>query len=217
MPELVPKTNHYCFTNRFGKKYFIRQIRGRNSKRFVATISPSKALVRIPDGYEVREGINGHISVCRLRPRSISIQEEHLVRTTLLKIRSNAYQATIRDRAITIFASANDWKTYTETLDAEFSEGFAAAIEETLSRKYGRELANLFRVRRKERDGVKKPLRYYPLLQFELADPNSREFKVKRIYFTGDQDWLVLETLPLSTAILRYIPHLGRNSFFDLL
>jgi len=217
MPERSPSSHSCCFTNRFGKTYFIRKKHGRAPREYVATTSPHKALKKIPSGYEVREGINGHISICRIRPRHISIEEEQLVKAALSNVRPHAHRALVRDRAITIFASALDWKTYAETLDAEFATGFAAAVEETLARKFGRELANMFRAKRQARDSGEMPRRYYPLLQFELADPSSRMFKVKRIYFSGEKDWLALETLSLPGALMKYLPHLGRDSFFSLL
>ena len=205
------------YVNRLGQDYYVRQSCGAGTVRYVASRTRLGALARLPAGYEVCEGINGQVSVRRARPRQVAVAEERLVASVLLQTRPHGYKAAVMDKAITIFASALDRKTFSGSLDAEFAEGFAAALEETLARKYGRELADLFRVRRQARDGSGGHLRYYPLLQFELSDRRRRLFKVKRIYFTGDQDWLLLETLSLSAALMKYLPHLGKDSFFDLL
>ena len=205
------------YVNRLGQNYYARQSSSAGTVRYVAARTPLGALTRLPAGYEICEDINGRVSIRRIRPRQVAVAEERLVVSVLFQTRPHGYKAAVRDNAITIFASALDRKTYSGSLDAEFAEGFAAALEETLARKYGRELADLFRVRRQARDGSGGHLRYYPLLQFELADRRRRLFKVKRIYFTGDQDWLLLETLSLSAALMKYLPHLGKDSFFDLL
>ena len=128
-----------------------------------------------------------------------------------------SYRAVAKGASITDFASAHDSESYADSLDAEFADGFSSALEEILSRKYGNELVDLFRARRGERDAKKKAPQFYPLLRFQLASKTNRAFRVPRIYFTGDQDWLTLGTLALPTAVMKYIPHLGRNSFFDLL
>ena len=133
------------------------------------------------------------------------------------RLRPNGYISKAAGPAITIHASAHDAKCFAESLDAEFSAGFAAALEDVFERKYGRELADYFRAARRRRDGKKKRPRYYPLLRFELHDPGKRLFQVKRIAFTGDEEWCPLEKLTLPAAILRFLPHLGRDSFFDLL
>lgn len=153
------------------------------------------------------------------RPNVLSVTEREagLVSSALKRLRPSAYICKVRGRAITIHASAHDGKCFSESLDAEFSAGFASALEEIFERRYGRELADYFRAERLRRNGKRKPVRYYPLLRFELYDPKKRIFQVKRIYFSGDQEWLALETMPLSAAVMKYVPHLGRDSFFSLL
>ena len=179
--------------------------------------APERALDRLPHGYEVREGLSGRVTIGLTRPRQIHEIEESLVRDALQRLRPNAYACEVRGKSITIYASAHDGKCFAESLDAEFSAGFAAALEEILERKFGKELADYFRAERMRRDGDPKPRRFYPLLRFELVDERRRAFQVKRIYFSGDQDWLALERLPLTAAVLKYVPHLGRESFFGLL
>ena len=40
---------------------------------------------------------------------------------------------------------------------------------------------------------------------------------LKNLRPSGDSSWIRLETLPLSAAAMKYLPHLGRDSFFDLI
>ena len=113
------------------------------------------------------------------------------------------------------YASAQDRKCFTESLDAEFADGFADALTDALAKKYPPELVAMFRARRRRHD-AKRP-RFFPLLQFVVTDRTKRLFAVERVCFTGQSDWIRLETLPLSAAVMKYLPHLGRDSFFDLM
>jgi len=208
----------YCHKNRHGEVYYvdIRRPTGER-KRYVMVKDRARAMDALPDGYEVRESINGHVSIGRRRARHIREAEESLVRAALRRIRPFAYELEVGRKSLTIFASSQDWKCFSESVDAEFSAGFAAALEEMFERRYGRELADLFRARRLRRDGHSRRPRFYPLLRFELVDRTRRIFRVRRICFTGDSDWLDLQDLPLPAAVMRYVPHLGRDSFFNLM
>jgi hypothetical protein len=114
-----------------------------------------------------------------------------------------------------VYASALDRKCFAESLDAEFANGFADALTKTLAGRYSPDLVALFRARRKDK-GAKRP-RFYPLLRLVIADKDERLFAVERVCFTGDSGWMRLEVLPLSAAMMKYLPHLGRDSFFDLI
>ena len=130
-------------------------------------------------------------------------------------LRPFAYLLDIDGKTATVYASAEDRKCFLESLDAEFAEGFAEALHKALAKRYSPELVDIFRARRKERN-ARRP-RYYPLLRFVLVDARERRFSVERVCFSGQSDWIRLEVLPLSAAVMKYLPHLGRDSFFDLI
>ena len=174
-------------------------------------------LERLPADFEVRENTNGQVSVRRRRIAQITPAEAQLALNTISRLRPNGYRVHIGDRCITILASAQDHKSFSSSVDAEFADGFAAALEEMFARRYGPQLAAMFRAKRLAHAGLAKNPRFYPLLRFQLADKMRRIFWVARIYFSGDQDWLQLEKLSLPAALMKYAPHLGRDSFFDLL
>jgi len=174
------------------------------------------SLAAVPAGHEIHEDVNGKVSVVLSRRRAITDFEAESVHASLKKLRGSCYKSDVRGRNITIYASSGDCRSHATMLDADFTEGFAAALESLFSRKYGEDLAKLFRERRKAKEGSSRDV-YYPLLRFALTNKRLRKFAVQRIYFTGDSDWLRLEEMSLPSAIMKYLPHLGKNSFFDLL
>ncbi|MBM4018926.1 MAG: hypothetical protein FJ288_11455 [Planctomycetes bacterium] len=182
---------------------------------YVMRKRPDGAIAALPEAYEVRENVYGQVSVRRRRPKLFTEAEEHMLASQLRRMRPFAHRLDIVGRTATVYASAMDRKCFAESLDAEFANGFADALTKTLAGRYSPDLVALFRARRKEK-GARRP-RFYPLLRFVIEDKNERLFAVERVCFTGDSGWLRLEVLPLSAAMLKYLPHLGKDSFFDLM
>lgn len=204
------------YTNCHGESYYLHAIR-RETGRIIHVMRKKAdgALPHMPDGYEVRESVQGRLSVRRVRPRSLTEAEEFLLAGQVKRLRPFAYKLDIDGPAATVYASALDRKCFTESLDAEFANGFADALTKALAGRYSPDLVAMFRARRKEKDA--KRSRFYPLLRFVVSDKDKRLFAVERVCFTGDSAWARLEVLPLTAAMLKYLPHLGRDSFFDLI
>lgn len=206
----------FSYISACGDMYYLHAVRPDDGRTvYVMRKSPEGAILALPEGYEVRENVCGQVSVRRRRPRLFAEAEEHLLSTHLKRLRPFAYRLDIEGRTATIYASAMDRKCFTESLDAEFADGFADALTKTLAGRYSSELVAMFRARRQEK-GARRP-RFYPLLRFVIQDKNQRLFAVERVCFTGDSAWLRLDVLPLSAAMMKYLPHLGRDSFFDLI
>lgn len=205
----------FSYTNKHGQTHYLHVMRGAEGRTsYVMRTRPPGAATDLPKGFEVRENVHGRVSVRRRRTRQFSKLEEQLLRRALERYRPFAYELDIEGPAATVYASAEDRKCFLESLDAEFAEGFAEALTKALAKRYSPELVEMFRARRKEQN-AKRP-RYYPLLRFVIADKRDRLFAVERVCFSGESSWIRLEVLPLSAALMKYLPHLGRDSFFDL-
>ena len=64
---------------------------------------------------------------------------------------------------------------------------------------------------------LEKFIVYEPFFKFELDDPNTRLFSVSRMcYMTIDGEWMYLESGNLETLAKKYLPHVGKESFFEL-
>ena len=206
----------FSYTNKYGRTYYLHVVRRDKGPAVCAMRTHADGAESVmPEGYEVRENVHGHVSVWRERRRQFARLEEQLLYSALERLRPFAYAMDIEGAAATVYASAEDRKCFLESLDAEFADGFADALTKALAKRYSPELVEMFRARRKEQK-AKRP-RYYPLLRFVLADRRQRRFAVERVCFSGESTWIRLEVLPLSAAVMKYLPHLGRDSFFDLI
>ncbi len=206
----------FAYTNGYGDTYYLHVLRrGKGRTVYVMRKRAAGAVSALPTGYEVRENVHGQVSVRRKSRRFFTEAEEHLLTSQIKRLRPFAYRLDITGRTATVYASALDRKCFAESLDAEFADGFADALTKALAERYSPDLVALFRARRKDKN-AKRP-RFYPLLRLALVDEDTRRFAVERVCFTGDSGWMRLEVLPLATAMLRYLPHLGKDSFFDLI
>jgi hypothetical protein len=205
----------FSFTNRDGVTYYVHALQMARGTLYVARRAAPGAVPRLPAGFEVRENVHGQVSVRRTRKRQITSLEEQVLRGAMVRFRPFAYVMDIDGRTATIFVSAEDRKCFLGSLDAEFAGGFADALTKTLAKRYSPELVEMFRAKRRHQ-AARQP-RYYPLLRFVIADRRRRLFAVERVCFTGESSWVRLEVMPLSSALTKYLPHLGRDSFFSLI
>ncbi|MBS3821605.1 MAG: hypothetical protein KGY81_07575 [Phycisphaerae bacterium] len=206
----------FSYTNKYGRTYYLHIARGSDGRmRHVMRLNGEAAASELPPGFEVRENVHGQVSVRRQRKRWFRPLERQLLRTAMQRFRPFAYALDIEGKTATVYASAEDRKCFLGSLDAEFAHGFADALTKALAKRYSPELVEMFRARQQEKK-AKRPA-YYPLLRFVLTDEQDRRFAVERVCFTGESAWVRLETLPLSAALSKYLPHLGRESFFDLI
>ncbi len=206
----------YCYTNRHGDGWYIHRRKQTSGRaRFVMRMAKVGALRVVPEGYEIRENVHGKVSVRRHRTQQWTVFEAQLLRSALAHQRPVAYALDVDGATATVYASADDHKCFMQSLDAEFADGFADALDETLRSRFPPELVQMFRAQRC-RPATGRP-RYFPLLRFVIIDTRQRRFAVERVCFTGDRSWMRLDVMALSAAVLKYIPHLGRDSFFSLM
>jgi len=73
---------------------------------------------------------------------------------------------------------------------------------------------DLVRIRR----FMEQDLQYHPMLRFVLVDQTDRMFFAYRWCFLGSiDDWFPLDSGPLSALAAKYIPHIGAESFYELM
>jgi glycine cleavage system aminomethyltransferase T len=59
--------------------------------------------------------------------------------------------------------------------------------------------------------------RYSPVMKFAPADlGKSARYVVSRMTYRGEGGWMELSVGPLAQLAARFIPHLGRDSFYEL-
>ncbi len=65
---------------------------------------------------------------------------------------------------------------------------------------------------------IMQHLKYEPMLRFTLSDPAGRTFRADRWCFRGSiDDWFPLEIGPLAELAAKLLPHVGSETFFNLM
>lgn len=210
------------YINRKGVSYYLHGGAGRDgTTRYTLKRTKDGALTELPAGYEVVESVNGQASVRRTRVRHISPEEEALVRDGLTRHDRSDYRLEIKGLDITVCEPDRD----PAALAADFNPlktmpaGIGARLEALVRERFGEQVVDQY-IRERQaslRQQVERTVRYTPLLRFKLVDQKNRVFEVARMTYRGEGGWHALDSLPLATAVAKYVKHLGRDSFFELI
>ncbi len=211
----------FTYTNRKGVTYYVHAQTTKTGKtRYTLKRSSEGALDELPKGYEVVENVNARASIRRKRPRQITAEEEAEVRAALERHGLTDYRFEVKDDCITVFEPDLDPEGMAEAFDplalgGEPGETFKRLLRDQL----GDELVDQYVRQRKDRlqEALREQIRFFPVLRFQLEDAERRLFRVERMTYSGDGGWWPLQTLPLTKAAKRYVRHLGKESFFELM
>ncbi len=210
------------YINRKGASYYLhgRAVRD-GTTRYTLKRTKEGALAELPHGYEVVESVNGQASVRRTRVRHISPEEEAIVSYGLKQHDLSDYRLEIQGLHITVFEPDRN----PAALAAEFNPlktmpaGIGARVEAMVRERFGEEVVDQYIRERQEalRQQFEGTVRYTPALRFKLVDRKNRVFEVARMTYRGDGGWHALDSLPLTTAVAKYVKYLGCESFFELI
>jgi hypothetical protein len=193
------------YINRKDERYYLFEGKSKTGKpKFFCskkTTASGVPVVKMPAGYEWREGpADGIVSVRKTRPtRIVPIEREMLA-------------AQVRERAgLTTFlvdVAEDSLVVYLPDRNPDEVAGF-------FGRFFGSSGANTVAMK----DWTMKHVRYSPMLRFVLDDVDARLFTDERWCFRGAiDDWIfVAGPAPLPKQIRNYVPHLGRESFYELM
>lgn len=214
-------------TNRRGKTYYLHEATTRKGqRRLVMKASPTNAMTELPDGYEITEGVNGEVSVRRVAPRAITELELRLVQAELAKRDLMGYRAAVKGPYITVYEPVKRPEDIEELLG--FQATFARSFVDQIASQLPDDSPDAARVRELLGKAEKEPhetvvrrtvesSRVEPVLRFHLLDARKRLFDVERMTYRGEGGWHCLhDPLPLREAAEKYLPHLGEESFFEL-
>jgi hypothetical protein len=186
------------YTNCKGKTYYLHAATTKTGKtRYVMTRTAENALTRLPEGYVITESVNGQVSVGRIQPRLITELEEARVKSELEKLGLINYRIAVKRAYITIYEPLNHEDDYSSVF--EQMNVFPIMMKKILAKRL-----------------AKGP--FEPVMRFCIIDKEERLFDVERMTYRGYGGWRSLHasgTLP--ELIQRYLKHLGKDSFFDLM
>jgi hypothetical protein len=185
--------------NRRGDTYHLHEGRTRTGKPkfFFSRQREGMLAAAVPAGYEVYENPNAQVFLRKAVPRVVTDEEVSTVERGVRELAKLAYFATdVKGPSIVV---------HLPNENVAFLEGSVAA-------RSGRDPAERHRQ-------VQKFLSYSPMLRFTLVDEKARRFAVDRWCFLGSiDDWFPLSGGgDLGTLVARYCPHLGRESFYELM
>ena len=186
-------------TNREGQVYHLHTGKTKAGKPrwFMSTKSVGELADAIPEGYEIWEKPeNAQVFLRKIITPTVTEAEVQLIRDLARRKASTRY--TIVDvRGGTIVVHAAD-----DNLDARsrIFEGFGDP-DPAGTRRF-----------------LEQQLQYHPMLRFELEDETDRLFSASRWCFLGSiDDWFLLDGGPLAALAAKYIPHIGAESFYELM
>jgi len=189
--------------NRQGRVYYLLRGTAKTGKlHFYFAMKPRGALAEaIPKGYEVYEHPeDAQVFLRRKRPRKITELEQAMLEECIRR----------RAKASCCIVKADGDSLVVHLADIEEVEA-AEDVDEL-----GRFLTRDRRAQLVQRRILRG--RFTKVMRFRLVDARKRLFSVERWCFRGSTDnWIPLDDGgALRTVAEKYVPHLGRASFFEL-
>jgi len=155
---------------------------------------------RIPEGYEIRESVNGVVSLARTRPQQIRSDERAAVEAALKQHpKAGNYRVDVKGKQIVVYERAGpDIDDLSPLLRAV--GGISSARRASLQ------------------DMLDKSAQFSPVLRFTLSDEEKRTFYAERWCYLGSiDDWIHAGSSgPVHLLAQLMIPKLGTDAFFDL-
>lgn len=189
------------YTNRKGKNYTLCQGVTKTGKpRYYFTPNPIEGIVeRLPDGYEIRENVNGQVSLARKTQSPIQPAELAQLKRALKKaLKPDNYRADIKGKQIILY----------ELVGPDVDELFDLFSEIVPFVPGGRE-------------GIRQKMdtrsQFSPMIRFTLIDKEQRLFEAKRIRYSGEPNtWRHIGSGKLADLLAKIVPTLDTDAYYEL-
>jgi hypothetical protein len=187
------------YTNRKGQTYYLHSGTTKTGRRhyYMSMTSPAQPVDALTDGYEIwEEPSDAQVYVRKIKPTLVAPEELELVKKLARKLAKTPH--------VIVEVEKNDIVVYAGDADEEsrFLDRLGAGDREAARRQ------------------LEQDQRYHRMFRFELLDGTRRNFSASRWCFLGSIDnWHMLMggSGPLEELAARYLPHLGDESFFELM
>jgi hypothetical protein len=193
----------FQYVNRSGDAYFLQSMSragGKRSYSFTRKLR-GEPVDALPEGHEVYERPeDGQVFLRRARPSAIRPEERQLAESSIRAL-ADGVHAIVRaeGKAIIVYL-------------ADIEPDARLAILRVLAPMGPADADRL-------RQGMLRRAGYDKMLRFTLTDPARRRFNAERWCFLGSiDDWYFLDgDKPLPELLEATVPHLGKESFFELM
>jgi len=189
------------YTNRHGETYFLHQGRTKTGRAryYVARGASEGALGAMPAGFEITESINGVVSVRRADPSrpQVHLADLETVRAELAR-HAHLRRCVVDSRDGEIFIHEPESSYEPEGLGA-----LAAELGVSLDRMRAA--------------AIRRRPRYSPVMKFVPEGVRGGVWVAYRMTYRGHGGWHILSAGRLPELARRYVGHIGKESFFELL
>jgi uncharacterized circularly permuted ATP-grasp superfamily protein len=184
--------------NRRGDTWYLHEGRTKTGKPkyFFSRKQEGTLAATIPAGYEVYENPQAQVFLRKTLPQIITAEEVRTVEQALQeRAKLEYYLIDVKGPSIVV---------HLPNTSVDFLEHLAGD-------SFSWRPAGL-------RRAMQTCLNYSPMMQFTLVNQETRGFSVERWCFRGAiDDWIPLAYGDLRTLVAKYGPHLGKESFYDLI
>ncbi len=190
------------YVNRKDDTYYLQQGKTKTGKPkyYFGRKVTAVPLDILPAGYEVYESPeNAQVYARKVRATAISPMERRLVETQVARIAGLKHLIVdIEADAIVVYLPSTEDK-----LLGKFVDSFG--LTESRIAEF--------------QDKMAKWAQYDKMMRFELVDEDERLYIAQRWCFRGSiDDWIFLAgPVPLERLVEQFAPHLGKESFFELM
>jgi hypothetical protein len=187
--------------NAKGRTYYLHQgtTKTGKPKYHFSPKSDGNLVEAIPDGYEIYEHPNAQVFLRQVQPKLITDAERQVVENGMQKYSGvSHYKIDVKGNEILIYTAAQNMEALNAILQTfPGAMGKREQVEEVLNRS----------------------AHYTPVMKFELIDENKRLFATQRYcYRSSIDDWIYIGTSSeLSLLVRRYVKHIDKESFFELM
>jgi hypothetical protein len=191
------------YTNRSDKIYYLCRGSTKTGKpRYYFASEPrGEPVEQVPEGYEIRESVNGVVSLARTRPAKILPEEQAAVEAQVARHpKARNYRVDIRGNHIVVY------------------ERTGPDVEDLLPAL--RQMGGLTAGRRQSlSETLDRGTRFTPVMRFTLSDKAERTFYAERWCYQSHTDgWVgVGPDGPLRPTARQFIPLLSTDALFDQL
>jgi hypothetical protein len=190
-------------TNRKGVAYYLCRGTTKTGKpRYYFAREPKgEPVEEIPAGWEIRESVNGVVSLAKKRPMQLLPEEIETVEAVLQRHpKAHNYRVDAKQDRITVF----------ERVGPDMDD-LASGLRQ-VGLLIGEQADRL-------QELLDKRARFKPVMRFVLVDEKRRRFMAERMSFLGGTEkWIYVgSTGAVEELARRLIPQLGTDRFFELI
>ena len=187
--------------NAKGKTYYLHQgtTKTGKPKYHFSPKSEGNLVEAIPEGYEIYEHPNAQVFLRQIQPKLITNAERQVVENGMQKHSGvSHYKIDVKGKEILIYTAAQNMGALNAILHI-----FPGAADK----------------RAQVMEVLNQSAHYTPVMKFELIDETKRLFATQRYCYRGSIDgWIYVGSSgELSLLVRRYVKHIDKESFYELM